>query len=69
MLCFAEYFLEADGDQVLWDVKAGLQHGEYPVMYYAHESYPPSVRRIATSFSEWLEHCLDAFPPADEDDE
>ena len=67
MLCFAEYFLEADGDQVLWDVKPGLQDGEYPVMYYAHESSPPSVRQIAGSFREWLEQCLDAFPPADDD--
>lgn len=66
MLCFAEYFLEADGDQVLWDVSAGLVEGEYPVMYYAHER--PSVRRIAASFREWLEHCLDAFPPADDED-
>jgi cell wall assembly regulator SMI1 len=67
MLCFAEYFLEADGDQVLWDVKSGPQDGEYPVMYYAHESYPPSVRRVASSFREWLEQCLDPFPRAGDD--
>src|SRR5215471_1639673 len=44
MLCFAEYFAEADGDQVLWDVRSGLQAGEYPVYYYSHEARPPSVR-------------------------
>jgi len=68
MLCFAEYFVEADGDQALWDVKDGLVDGEYPVMYYAHEGGSPSVRRIASSFSEWLDRCLDPFPPADHDE-
>ena len=70
MLCFAEYFLEADGDQVLWDVHQGLKGGEYPVVYYAHEARPPSATVIATSFGAWLEQCLDAFPPRhDEGDE
>jgi hypothetical protein len=41
MLCFAEFFMEADGDQVLFDVAAGLVNGEYPVMYWAHEERPP----------------------------
>jgi len=60
MLCFAEYFLEADGDQVLFDVTRGLQGGEYPVFYYRHETAPPTVRQVAPSFREWLEgHCLD----------
>jgi len=60
MICFAEYFLEADGDQVLFDVSNGLVEGEYPVMYYSHESRPPTVRRLAGSFSEWLNHrCVD----------
>jgi len=54
MLCFAEFFMEADGDQVLFDVKKGLLNGEYPVFYYAHEATPPSVRLIAHSFEEWL---------------
>lgn len=67
MLCFAEYFVEADGDQALWDVHQGLQGGEYPVYYYSHESSPPSVKRIALGFAEWLGRCLDAFPPHDED--
>jgi hypothetical protein len=67
MLCFAEYFVEADGDQALWDVRQGLQDGEYPVYYYAHEGRPASVRRIASSFGEWLGNCLDPFPPDEED--
>ena len=61
MLCFAEYFWHADGDQVLWDVGQGLVNGEYPVMYYAHEARKPSVTRVAPEFGEWLEHCLDPF--------
>lgn len=32
----AEYFLEDDGDQVLFKVADGLINGEYPVYYYAH---------------------------------
>ena len=67
MLCFAEYFLEADGDQALWDVSQGLQGGEYPVVYYAHEGRPPSVRPLAAHFGEWLQQCLNAFPPADDE--
>ena len=60
MLCFAEYFLEADGDQVLFDVKGGLQDGEYPVFYYSHETAPPTVKTVASSFREWLnDHCVD----------
>jgi SMI1/KNR4 family protein SUKH-1 len=68
MLCFAEYFLEADGDQVLWDVSKGLQGGEYPVVYYAHEGCPPGVRPLATGFGEWLRRCLDAFRPASDEE-
>jgi len=41
MLCFAEFFMEADGDQVLFDVSKGLNDGEYPVFYYSHENNPP----------------------------
>lgn len=54
MLCFAEFFMEADGDQVLFDISEGLVEGEYPVLYYAHESRPPSVRRLADTFPEFL---------------
>lgn len=61
MLCFAEYFLEADGDQVLWDVRGGLQAGEYPIYYYAHEQRPPTVRRLSEDFGDWLSRCLDQF--------
>ena len=48
MLCFAEFFMEADGDQVLFDVEAGRQGGEYPILYYAHDSYAPQTRQTCT---------------------
>jgi len=59
MPCFAEFFMEADGDQVLFDVKGGLRNGEYPVMYYAHEDTPASVRVLANSFEQWLNEFLE----------
>lgn len=59
MLCFAECWLEADGDQVLFDVSNGLVNGEYPVYYYSHEDSPPSVTRVAGGFEEWLEGLLE----------
>lgn len=60
MLCIAEYFRDADGDQVLFDVSKGLVNGEYPVMYYSHETRPPFVEKVADSFEEWLNHrCID----------
>jgi hypothetical protein len=54
MLCFAEFFMEADGDQVLWDISQGLRDGEYPIYYYAHERRPPSVRKLADCFEMWV---------------
>lgn len=59
LLCFAEFSMEADGDQVLFDVRNGLINGEYPVVYYAHEEHPPSVRVLASSFRELIENCLE----------
>jgi hypothetical protein len=59
MVCFAEFYMDADGDQVLFDVSGGLTGGEYPVMYYAHESRPPSVGRLAGTFPEFLSAFLD----------
>jgi hypothetical protein len=58
MLCFAEFFMEADGDQVLFDTRCGLVAGEYPVMYWAHDARPPSVRQLAGSFGEFMEGFL-----------
>ena len=58
MLCFAEFFMEADGDQVLWDVSGGLVDGEYPIFYYAHEENPPSIRKLSDNFKTWLGECL-----------
>ena len=55
MLCFAEYFLEADGDQVLFDLASGSKNGEYPVYYYAHSDSPARVTRMAGSFADWIE--------------
>lgn len=54
MLCFAEFALEADGDQVLFDVRHPDARGEYPVYYYAHARRPPAVRKLADSFEQWL---------------
>ena len=69
MLCFAEFFMEADGDQVLWDVSRGLRDGEYPIYYYAHESHPPSVRQLSADFEIWLGEFLSyrAFIAEDDD--
>jgi hypothetical protein len=69
MLCFAEFFMEADGDQVLFDVSKGLVNGEYPVMYYAHEYSPPSVRILSNGFQDFIETFLDypAFSANKED--
>jgi hypothetical protein len=61
MVCFADYFWQADGDQVLFDVRDGLQNGEFPVVYYDHEARPSAVQRVAASFGEWLEGCLSVF--------
>jgi hypothetical protein len=68
MLCFAEFFMEADGDQVLVDVTNGLRNGEYPIMYYAHESRPPTVRKLADDFHTFLEGLLDREEFRSEDD-
>ncbi|MCA8935238.1 MAG: SMI1/KNR4 family protein [Planctomycetes bacterium] len=54
MLCFAEMFMLADGDQVLFDVKQGLRDGEYSVYYYAHEDSPASVVKLASGFEEFM---------------
>jgi hypothetical protein len=68
MLCFAEFFMEADGDQVLFDTARGLVDGEYPIMYWAHEDRPPSARRLAGSFGEFMEQFLEysAFAQSEE---
>jgi hypothetical protein len=65
MLCFAEYWLEADGDQALFDVKNPESDGELHVHYYAHEGRPPTADRIATSFHDWLEGLSVQFAGAD----
>jgi hypothetical protein len=52
MLCFGEFWLEADGDQVLFD-PATLGDDDPPVYYYAHAV--PEVRQLSPRFSEWLE--------------
>ena len=67
MLCFAEFFMEADGDQVLFDIANGMVNGDYSVMYYAHESHPPSVRKLSDNFETFLNEFLDYEQWADED--
>jgi hypothetical protein len=59
MLCFAEFFMEADGDQVLFDVADGLVSGEYPIMYWAHEGPSPSLHKLADGFAEFMETFLE----------
>ena len=54
MLCFGEFFMEADGDQVMFDINQKNENGEYPVYYYSHEKNPPIIRKIADSFEQWL---------------
>ncbi len=56
-LCFAEFFMEADGDQVLFDLRGGLQSGEYPIVYYAH-SAKQKIRLLANTFTEFMENFL-----------
>ena len=52
MLCFADFFMEADGDQVLFDITHGMRNGEYPIMYYSHDSHPPLVRKLTVEKSD-----------------
>ena len=63
MLCFADYWLYNDGDQLLFEVGRGLVDGEYPVFYYNHSA--GSVQRVADSFGGWLE-TIDATDIADD---
>jgi hypothetical protein len=52
MLCFGEYCLQADGDQVLLRVDE-LSDDDPPVYYYAHEF--PRVEPTKKRFTAWLE--------------
>ncbi len=52
MLCFADYWLDADGDQMLINPK-DLPNDDPPVYYYAHSI--PEVRPTKKTFSAWLE--------------
>lgn len=52
MLCFGEYWLEADGDQVLFDLRNGTSD-DPPVLYYAHGRR--AVEPAAESFTAWVE--------------
>ena len=58
MLCFADLWLDGDGDQALFDISRGLVAGEYPVFYYNHDT--PSVRRLADGFAEFIERVIAA---------
>lgn len=52
MLCFGEYWLEGDGDQVLFDLRDGTPD-DPPVLYYAHDRR--AVEQLAGTFTAWLE--------------
>jgi hypothetical protein len=52
-LCIADYALEADGDQVLFDLRSALD--DPPVYYYAHAAARKLARPLAPSFTAWLE--------------
>jgi hypothetical protein len=54
MLCIADFWLEADGDQALLALSDNTDDNP-PVLYYAHEQRPPSVRQIADTFTGWIE--------------
>lgn len=57
-LCFADYFKEADGDNLVFDTSNGLINGEYSVLYYAHDfakDEDRGLRKLADSFGKWLE--------------
>lgn len=54
MLCIADFWLDADGDQVMIDVRADVTE-DPPVLYYAHEAPESKLRTIATHFTEWVE--------------
>ena len=64
MLCFAEYCVEDEGDQVLWDVTKPA-NGEYHIYYYAHSAEPPSIRKIADKFEEFISTMLDRIDLSD----
>jgi len=53
-ICIGEYFLEADGDQVLIE-RTAESADDRPVYYYAHSESPPAVRRLAKTFTAWIE--------------
>lgn len=50
-ICFGEYWLESDGDQVVFDDADADR--EPAVLYYNHSE--PSVRVLAEDFTAWLE--------------
>ena len=56
-LCFAEFFMDADGDQVMFDLRGGLIEGEYPIVYYAH-GFKQKTRLLANTFTEFMENFL-----------
>lgn len=59
MLCFGDFFMLADGDQVLFDTTRDPTDGEYAVMYYAHEASPPRITKLADSFPQFLGEFMD----------
>jgi hypothetical protein len=52
MVAIAELWLEADGDQIMFDLR-GDAGDDPPVLYYAHGL--PAVRPFAANFTAWIE--------------
>jgi hypothetical protein len=53
-ICIAEYWLEADGDQVLV-AQSPQPPDDPPVYYYAHSARENKTRKLAPSFIGWIE--------------
>lgn len=52
-ICIAEYWLESDGDQVL--IKHEPQSATDPAVYYYAHSQAGATKKLADSFTAWLE--------------
>jgi hypothetical protein len=62
LLCFAEYFWKADGDQVLFHTKLPAKDNDYAVYYYEHNAAPARISKVADSFRHWIEnHCIQSM--------
>jgi hypothetical protein len=49
MTLLCEFWLKADGDQLVFDQHT-RRNGECPIFYYGHEHRPPQVILVADTF-------------------